>query len=187
MGTAALVASCAAATRAQDPDLSALMAALNSMTSARTNRPAAEAVNYRDLHGLLPESIGAYRRMRAVGETTNAMGLILSQVEGRYESGPARLQIRLADYVAMGLAPMLAAAWAARESDRTSDSRFERPVLINGCRGWERYDAEAKYGDLQILVADRFLVEIEIRDADPDDMRAALAALDLERLAALGK
>ncbi len=173
--------------RAQEPDLSNLMGALNAMMNARTNQPTVTVVDFRELRALFPESIGAYKRTKSSGEKSGAMGMAISQAEGRYENSAALLQIKLADYGAMGMASMLSAAWAVGEIDRESDSGFERTFQKDGHRGVERYDADAKYGDLQLLVANRFMVEIEVRDGAPADLRAALDALDLKKLAALGK
>ncbi|NLV23436.1 MAG: hypothetical protein GXY54_01465 [Deltaproteobacteria bacterium] len=48
-----------------------------------------------------------------------------------------------------------------------------------------KYDAAGKSGDIKIVVANRFLVTVEGRDADLADMKAYAAAVDYQKLAAL--
>ena len=172
---------------AQQPDLSALMGALNSMMGGATNQAPVEVVDFRELRALLPEKIGTYTRTKSEGEKNSAMGMTLSQALGQYAADKAKLNVKLLDYGGTGVASMMATAWTMSQIDRESDTGYERTTEINGNKALERYDTGANYGELQVLVAGRFLVEIEVRDGKPEDLRAAAEALDLAKLAALKK
>ncbi len=171
--------------RAQDPDLSKLMGAWNAMMGARTNEAPAEIVDFRRLRELLPEKVGDYARKKAGGEKTALMGVTLSMAEGQYANGNALLTIKLTDYGGSGFAGMMASAWVMTEIDRESDNGFERTIKIGPHRGIERFDSDAKFGELQLLVGARHMVEISVRDGKPEDLRAAADALALDSLSEL--
>ncbi|HMP76624.1 MAG TPA: hypothetical protein PKE12_10045 [Kiritimatiellia bacterium] len=173
---------------AQQPDLSALMGALNTMMSGATNQAAAvEVVDFRELRAMLPEKIGDYARTKSEGEKNSAMGMTLSQAMGQYAADKANMTVKLMDYGGTGVAAMMATAWTMNQVDRESDSGYERTTEIKGHKALERHDTDARYGELQVLVAGRFMVEIEVRDGKPADLRAAAEALDLDKLSALKK
>lgn len=180
-----LSAALALLARAQDPNLSQLMGALNAMMSARTNEAPAEVVDFRKLRDLLPEKVGNYARKKAGGEKTALMGVTLSMAEGQYADGNALLTIKLTDYGGSGFAGMMASAWVMTEIDRESDSGYERTIKIGPHRGIERFDSDARFGELQLLVGSRHMVEITVRDGKPEDLRAAADALALDALSAL--
>lgn len=180
-----LLLSAAPLAHAQNPDISQLMGALNAMMSPHTNKAPAEVVDFRRLRELLPEKIGNYTRKTASGEKTALMGVTLSMAEGQYANGKALLTIKLTDYGGSGFAGMMASAWVMTEIDRESDGGYERTIKIGPHRGIERFDSEAQFGELQLLVDARHMVEITVRDGAPADLRAAIDALALDSLAAL--
>lgn len=175
----------AAIAHAEEPNLSSLMGALNAMIGAQTNARPVEVVDFRELRALLPESVGAYKRTKASGEKSGAMGMTISQAIGQYEAGKAQLTIKLMDYGGTGFASVMAAAWTTTEIDRETDDGYERSVKLGAHRGIEKYDNASRFGELQVLVGSRFMVEINVRDGEPADLTAAANALALDKLAAL--
>jgi hypothetical protein len=167
-------------------NLSGLFGALGAMAGA-TNQQAVAVVDFRELRALLPETIGAFKRTRAGGEKNSAMGMTMSQADGEYASGTSKISIKIMDFGGTGMAGLMAAGWAMSEVDRESDSDFERSTTIRGHKALEKYNTHSKSGDIQILVAGRFMVEIIGYDCSHKDIRAAAEALDLAKLAALKK
>ncbi|MCO5044534.1 MAG: hypothetical protein M9935_04545 [Kiritimatiellae bacterium] len=183
-----LVSSCLIAsapfTRAQEPDLSALMGLLGAAANQSTSTVA--VVDFRELKALLPDAFKSYKRTGASGEKNSMMGMSVSEAEGQYAAGDATLSVKIVDYSGTFLASMMG-AWAAHEIDRESDTGYERTTTIGGHKALEKYDSSDKTGDLQILVAGRFMVEIGLRGGEAQDLQAAAAAIDLNKLAALKK
>lgn len=169
---------------AQEPDLSAVFKALGAMQAAQTNQ-AVQVVDFRELRALLPESIGGYQRKEISGEKNAFMGMTISMAQARYENKPAVLSVKLTDYAGTGYASIMAAGWAMTEVDRETERGFERTVTIDGHRGLEKYDNEARFGELQLLIAGRFMIELTVRDGSPEDLRKAVSALPLAKLASL--
>lgn len=185
-----ILMACGAAALAVGPgqaqDMSGLLGALNSMMSA-TGQQAVAVADFREMKALLPESFGAFKRTRAGGEKNSAMGMTIAQADGEYKSGDANITIKLMDYGGTGMAGMMAAGWSMSEVDRESDTGFERSITIKGHKALEKFDTQYKSGEIQILVAGRFMVEINGNDCTDKDIRAAADALDLAKLAALKK
>ena len=46
---------------------------------------------------MLPESVGAMKRVSAEGEKGGAMGIVVSHAEGRYENEGKSLQVKITD------------------------------------------------------------------------------------------
>src|SRR5690606_34951503 len=120
---------------------------------------------------LLPEEAGGMRRTSISSESQNAMGFAVSQAEAAYEGDEGSADVKVMD---MGNFPgiaMMGLGWAMGEMDRESDQGFERTMRYRGHRGYEKYDNRSRRGELQVLVADRFLVEVDGRNVDFDQIR----------------
>lgn len=182
LGLAALTGLSSA--RAQD--VSGFLGALGAMMGA-TNQQAVAVVDFRELKALLPDSFGSFKRTRAGGEKNTAMGMTLAQADGAYAAGKATIEIKLIDYGGTGMAGMMAAGWSMSEVDRELDTGYERTTTIKGNKAMEKFDTQNHSGEIQILVAGRFMVEISGSGCADQDLRAAADAINIEKLAALKK
>lgn len=154
------------------------------MGAALGGAQAAEAVDFRELKALLPEDLSGMKRTNAEGERTSAMGFTISKAEARYESDSnANVRITISDVGAMaGVAAMATYAWAAGAIDRETETSYERSVTINGHKGYEKYDRQSSSGEVQVLVAGRFVVEVDGNNMPMDAIKAALGKVDLGKL-----
>lgn len=180
-----VVALATPAARAQQPDMSALMGAMGAMFGGAQNQTGSvEVVNFRDLKALLPDSIGSAKRVSASGEKNSVMGFTISQAEGAYKAGSTDTSIKFMDYGGTGLMGMLA-AWSMSEIDRETETGYERTTKIKGFKAIEKFDSSDKSGEIQIVVANRFMVEIEVTGGTDKDLQAAANAIDLQKLSEL--
>ncbi len=145
---------------------------------------AAEAVDFRELKALLPEDLSGMKRANAEGERSSAMGFTISKAEARYESeSDANARITISDVGAMaGVAAMATYAWAAGSIDRETETSYERSVTIHGHKGYEKYDRQTNSGEVQVLVAGRFVVEVDGNNMPMDAIKAALEKVNLGKL-----
>jgi hypothetical protein len=145
---------------------------------------AKEAVDFRELKSLLPEELPGMKRSNSDGERTSAMGFTISKAEAQYEGeNGANVSITVTDVGAMaGVAAMATYAWAAGTIDRESETSYERSTTIKGYRGYERYDRQSNSGEVQVLVAGRFVVEVNGNNMPMDAIKAALDKVDLGKL-----
>jgi hypothetical protein len=149
--------------------------------------PRPEPVNFRDLKGLLPESLPGFKRTSATGEKAGAMGMVVSHADGEYSGeGGAHLSVKITDIgnvtgpLGLGLA-----GWAMVEVDRETETGYEKSTVLGGNKAFEKYDSRSKHGEVNILVGNRFVVEVKGRDVKMDDMKGVAGKLDLAKLASL--
>ncbi|MBX2842090.1 MAG: hypothetical protein KTR26_09975 [Flammeovirgaceae bacterium] len=144
-----------------------------------------EPVNFRKLKELLPEEVAGIDRTNAEGEKAGAMGMKISKAEGGYDDGDKKINISITDmgFMASGeLGAMMTAGWLMADIDRESDTEMERTTKIKGYKGYEEYKFDKKSGKVSLFVGDRFIVEIDGRNIELDDLRETVDEIDLDEL-----
>lgn len=153
----------------------------------RAAGPRVEPVNFRELKALLPEELPGYKRTSATGEKSGAMGIVMSQAKADFSgAGGAQIGMKVIDVgnltgpLALGLA-----GWASVEIDRETETGYEKSTVLGGNKAFEKYDTRSKHGELNVLVGNRFIVEVRGSSVKMDDLKAAAGKLDLAKLATL--
>lgn len=146
-----------------------------------------EAVDFRRLRDLLPEAAAGFERTSAEGEQTAAMGMNMSTATATYENEEgASLNLTISDMgsltspMAMGIA-----AWASVQVDRETDTGYERTVRHDGHPAFETFDAtDGPRGQatLDVIVGQRFLVEIDGYGVTMDEVKELAGEIDLGEL-----
>jgi hypothetical protein len=161
--------------------------AMKAMGMALNGGQKVEPVNFRDLKALLPEEVAGFKRKEAKGEKNGAMGLTISEASARYDGeGGANLRVKIVDVgslagpMAIGLA-----GWASMEVDRESDDGYEKTTTFAGYKAVEKYHNSSKHGEIKVLLAYRFIVEVDGHQTKMDDVKAAAGKLDLKKLETL--
>jgi hypothetical protein len=175
----------AEATKNAGANMGDAMAAMGAAVSGAANgSKKVETVDYKELKALLPESLPGMKRTDASGEKTAAMGMQVSNAEGRYSGdNGSYMTIKITDIGSMtGLAGMAAYAWARVTVDRESDSGYEKTSTIGGYRSHEKYNNPSKSGEVSVLVGDRFVVEVDGNNVDMNAIKNAVGKVDLGKL-----
>jgi hypothetical protein len=168
--------------------MEAATAAMNSVAaSLGQGGGKAALVDFRALKALLPESVGGLKRVSATGEKGAAMGMGASHAEGKYEGGDnARMTIKVVDTAGLGGVAMAALGLATVEVDKETETGYERTTVIGGNKALEKYDNKSRRGEVNILVANRFVVEVDGSGVSMEEMKEAAGKIDLAKLQALG-
>jgi len=145
------------------------------------------AVTADTLKGLLPEPLAGMKRTSASAERSQVIGMDTTTAEGEYEGQDgATLDLTITDIGNMaGALRTSMTAWASVTYDRKTATGYEKTGTYGGHKGVEEYNDEDKYGAIRVVVADRFLIELEGNDVTMDTMKKALDEVDLKKLAAL--
>jgi hypothetical protein len=174
-----------AAQQAANANVAQAMKMLAGQNAAGGPRP--EPVNFRELKALLPETLPGFKRTSATGEKAGAMGMIVSHADGEYSGdGGAHLSVKITDIgnvtgpLGLGLA-----GWAMVEIDRETETGYEKSTVLGGNKAFEKYDSRSKHGEVNVLVGNRFVVEVKGRDVKVEDIKAVAGKLDLAKLASL--
>ena len=143
-------------------------------------------VDFRELKALLPEALPGMKRTRAEGERAAAMGLNISKAEGEYEKEGSSIHINLMDMGTLsGMAAMATVGWALAEIDKETETGYEKTSTYQGYKSHEEYNRNSKDGEVTVLVADRFVVEVRGNNLPMEAIMAAVGTVDLNKLAAM--
>ena len=153
----------------------------------RGGGPKVEPVDFRELKALLPEAIGDLKRSDASGEKTGAMGMTIAKAEAHYKGDKgARIHVTMTDFGAItGMMAMGVLGWMQLEIDKETETGYEKTTTIGGHKAHEKYDNKSQDGRIQVVVANRFMVEVRGNDMPMADIKGALAKIDLDKLTSL--
>ena len=143
-----------------------------------------EPVNFRELKKLLPEEMDGMEITDQSGQTSGAMGFNVSQAEVEFTGGDGeKIKISIFDTGGIAMAAMGLAAWANVTIDKEDSNGYERTTTINGFKAFEKFDTKRKRGEISIFAKERFIVKVEGREVDMEDLRDALSDIDIDDLA----
>ena len=171
---------------ARQGDVHQVGEAMKQMGEALTGSVKVEPVDFRPLKELLPESIAGLKRTGSEGSRTNVVGIASSRAEATYEDGRGgRIVLEVSDVGTLSGVTAMAFAWVNVEIDREGDSGYERTTTVSGRKAYERYDKATRSGELDVIVAGRFIVGAKATGVEMKVFREAVAKLDLAKLEAL--
>jgi hypothetical protein len=161
--------------------------AMKKMGEAMSGGEKVEAVDFRELKKLLPEELPGKKRVDASGEKTSSFGVNVSKAEAEYSNDTGEtINIEIVDMGSMkGITAFTSMAWTMAEFDRETDSGYERTTTYKNFKAFEEYDNESKHGEIQLMIAERFLVQVDGYDITMEDLKDALDRIDLKKLESL--
>jgi hypothetical protein len=141
-----------------------------------------DTVDFKTLEGALPASLPGMKRTQAGGENRGAVGVKTSSAQADYaDNNGAGVHIEIADISGVsGLMDL--AGGLIQNTTSESDSGYEKDVAIGGRTVHEKYDARDKSGDLSIILAKRFSVDISGKNVAMNSLEQSLGQIDLARL-----
>jgi hypothetical protein len=161
-------------------DQNAQAAALKTMMGAALGGAGVEALPPDRLKPFIPETLAGMPRTEFSAERNNAMGMQISEARATFadEAGRSvRLQITDAG-TAKGLLGL--ANWAGVEGEKQSDSGYEKTYRADGRLIHEAWHGDS--GEYTVVVSDRFTVQVEGNAGSIDQLKEAVADLDLSGL-----
>jgi len=128
------------------------------------------------LKTFLPDTLGGLPRTALSAERNAAMGFEVAEASADYSDGAGR-DLRLQINDTGGAKGVLAlASWANVESEKQWSDGYERTYHADGRMIHERWDGAANRGEYNVIVGNRFAVEVAGTAASIDELKAALAA-----------
>ena len=158
--------------------------ALKGLGEAGEEGKKVEPVNFRELKALLPESLPGLARSTAEGEKSSVMGVSVSEAHARYENEEgANIEVKITDMGSVsGLVGMATMAWAYGEVDRETENGYEKTTTFSGHKAFEKYDGDSRSGEISILVAKRFIVNVEGNNVEMSAIKDAAGKINMNAL-----
>lgn len=179
-GTAAANEGMAAAAKA----LEGFAGALAGATPTGPDGKPVEPVSFQNLQTALPDVAG-WERAQPTGERMTSP-VPFSQAEVSYSMGEARVQVKVVD---SAFSQMLIAPWSmflATGYEKQTSSGYEKSTNVGGNPGFERWNSQNKDGELNLVVAKRFLVTVEGDNINDTKVLQEFASkIDANKLASL--
>ncbi len=168
---------------AKKGDLNAMGDATRKLGNALGGSASIEPVDYRELQALLPESVAGMKRTSAGGSRSNVVGITSSHAEGEYDDGKGgHLSVEIIDLGSLTGVTALAFAWVNVDIDKQGDKGYERTTMLGGRKAYERYSKAERAGELDVLVAGRFIATAKGTGIDMKTFKEGIAKIDLDRL-----
>lgn len=159
--------------------------AMKKMGQAIGDEVDVEPVDFRELKELLPGRLAGMRRVGdPTGERTSVFGIKVSEASADYEGRRnASMSVKITDLGSVkGIGRIAKLGWAMADFERETDTGYERTFTYKGFKGHEEYDREQERGQIELIVADRFVVEIDADNIKDDTLMDALKDLDIDQL-----
>ena len=139
-----------------------------------------DPVDFHTLQALLPSALPGLQRATPKGESNVAMGIKATSAEVDFSgNGNARVNVTIKD--ASAIAGLAALAEMAQHESEQGDS-YEKNETLSGQNVHEKWDSASRHGELSLIVAKRFAVDVTGDNVDMDVLKRALAQVDLGKL-----
>jgi len=137
------------------------------------------------LKPFVPETLAGMKRTEFSAERNGAMGMQVAEAHATYSNGSGRtLRLEVTDMgSAKGL--MSLAGWAAVEANRETDHGYDKTYKESGRLVHEQWDSQTRYGEYGIVLGDRFAVKVSGNADSIDQIKSAVASINLAGLEAL--
>jgi hypothetical protein len=144
-----------------------------------------EVVNFSKLIPFLPEAPAAWTADKAEGSTDDAGGVKITTVHRDYKKGTAdnapTTSISILDSAANP--DYVAATTAAWNLTASTPEGYTKALTIEGMPGFETFENDGRHGTLWLMVAKRYILQIETQAQDAKDLQDWLKRVDLKKLA----
>lgn len=166
-------------------DSAAQSAAMGKMMGAMAGGGNVEALPPEQIKAFLPDSLGDLKRTSLSAQRNAAMGMQVSEADAEYAADNGR-HIRLEVSDTGGAKGLVSLATAmAPEEEKQTEHGYEKTYNANGNLVHEQWDTQSKYGEYGVLVGQRFSVKASGNVDSIDQLKQAVASVDLDKLAAL--
>lgn len=161
--------------------------AMQGMAAALGNNggKASPPVSFRDMQAAFP-TVSGWEMGKPKGEKMTSP-VAFSQTEVRYRNGDQSVDVKIVD---SAFNQILIAPWAmflTAGYEKETDDGYEKSTTIGGNPGFEKWNTARKDGEVNIVVAKRFLVSVEGNGlSDVKQLQEFASKVDVAKLAALG-
>jgi hypothetical protein len=166
-------------------DQEAQAEAMKAMMGATLGSGNVEALAPDRLKPFLPESLGGKDRSNFSTQRNSAMGMQMTEARATYTGDDGRQwDLQVTDTgTAKGLLSL--AGWAGIEGENETATGYDKTYHEDGRLVHEQWDRGSSRGEYTVVLGDRFTVKLEGQADSIDDLKAALADLDLAALEAM--
>ena len=163
----------------------ALLFSASPSTAQDEPRLVPEVSDFKKLLPILPEPPEGWAADPAEGSTDDLGETQITTVHRDYSKGDAEdaptTSISILDSASN---PEYVESTTAEWNSNTSDADgYTKSITIEGLPGFETFENDGKHGTLWLVVAKRYILQIESTQQDPAELQVWLKRIDLKKLA----
>lgn len=144
-----------------------------------------QALSADQAKAFLPDTLLGLKRISSSAQRSNAMGMQITEASADYGDDNGRqLTLEVTDTGSVKGMMAMAAAMAPEEEKQT-DHGYEKTYTAGGRLTHEAWDTNDKSGEYSVVLGQRFTVKANGRAGSIDDLKQAVASVDLGKLEAL--
>lgn len=134
----------------------------------------------------LPATLAGLQRKQSSAERNAALGMQISKAEASYSDGANRnLHLEITDTGSLKGLVGFAAGWAGVEQESENDSGYEKTYKSGGQLVHEKWNTQSQSGEYGVVIGDRFTVAVSGNAANINELKGAVASIDLGGLESL--
>jgi hypothetical protein len=144
-----------------------------------------DPIDYKKILPLMPEAPSGWTAEQAEGTTDEAAGSKITNVHRDYHKGDGPdasiTSISILDSIASpDYVTSLTDSW--KQNSDTPEG-YSKAITIDGNPGYESFEKDQKHGSLWVLIAKRYIVEVETQKQDSKELQEWIKKVDLKKLA----
>jgi hypothetical protein len=134
----------------------------------------------------VPDTLQGLKRTQLSVDRSGALGVQVSKATATYsDDGQRRLNLQITDTGSLKGLVGFASGWAGVEQDTETDTGYDKTYKSGGQLVHEKWDSRGNSGEYGVVVGDRFAVDVSGSAASIDELKAAVASINLAGLEAL--
>jgi len=140
-----------------------------------------DPVDFHTLESFLPASLPGLQRGTPRGEANQAMGIKATSAEVDF-NGTSNAHVNVSIKDAAAVSGLAGIAEMANSQESEQGDSYEKNETIGGHNVHEKWDAQSRHGELSLIVAKRYGVDVTGDNVDMDALKNALGQIDLGKL-----
>jgi Yip1 domain len=134
----------------------------------------------------VPDTLQGLKRTQLSVDRSGALGVQISKATASYsDDGQRRLNLQITDTGSLKGLVGFASGWAGVEQDTETDTGYDKTYKSGGQLVHEKWDTRGNSGEYGVVVGDRFTVDVSGSAASIDELKAAVASINLAGLESL--
>ena len=143
-----------------------------------------DPIDFRKLKEALPQDLAGFEKGDSSGEKNNAFGISVSEAKQSFRTadGSKSVRFEITDPGSLAGPFALANMWMNVEVDKETSSGYEKTSTVSGRKLHEKWNKSSKHAEVQMVVGNRFMVEVDARGLDMNDVKTLLSKIDVAKL-----
>ena len=143
-----------------------------------------EPIDFRKLKEALPQELAGFEKGESSGEKNNAFGIAVSEAKQSFRTadGSKSVRFEITDPGSLAGPFALANMWMNIDIDKETSTGYEKTSTVSGRKLHEKWNKSSKHAEVQMVVGNRFMIEVDAQGVDMNDVKALISKIDVAKL-----